>query len=159
VKRLSVVPCGLDEIVATYGDCYAADWYKDNMVWQRSPFSMRLSWSPDQYIGGFIAHKLVGPVIADALAEIRDFRGLDYLRENSYDMWGGCLNQRSKRDTVGTSTHSWGISVDYCPHLGPLGAIPKMPTFIVTSFTTRGFIWGGTWKRQDGMHFQAASGY
>jgi hypothetical protein len=159
MRMLKVVPEGLEEIIEVYGDCYAAGWYQDNTVWQRSPFAMRLSWAPSVRIGGFIAHALVGPVIADALTEIRDFGGLEFLRENSYDLWGGCLNMRAKRDGVGTSTHAWGIAADYCPHLGQMGVKPKLPSFIVEAFTKRGFVWGGTWKTPDGMHFQACNGY
>jgi len=159
VKTLRSVPCGLEEIIEIYGDCFAADWYKENTVWQRSPFAMRLSWSPAQYIGGFIAHRLVGPVIADALTAIRDFGGLGFLRENSYDLWGGCLNMRPKKDGVGTSTHAWGIAVDYCPHLGQFGVPSHMPAFIVEAFTKRGFVNGGAWKKPDGMHQQACDGY
>ena len=159
MTTLSIVPEGYDEIIEAYGDCNSADFYKDNIIWQRSPIALRLSWDPDIRIGGFLAHRIVGPVMADAIAEIRDFAGLGYLHENEYDMFGGCFNQRGKRGGVGMSTHAWGIAVDWCPALGPMGGPTRMPQFIVDAFTKRGFIWGGDWKIQDAMHFQACSGW
>jgi hypothetical protein len=159
MKKLVTVPEGYDEIVEEFGDCHSADFYKENIVWQRSPIILRLSWDKAVRIGGFLAHRLVGPVIADAITELRDFGEMDYLKENDYDLWGGCFNPRGKRGGGGTSTHSWGIAVDWCPALGPMGGPTRMPQFIVDAFVKRGFVWGGDWEKTDGMHFQAASGW
>lgn len=159
MSKLTFMPDGIKEIIEVYGDCHAANWYKENIIWQRSPIALRLSWASETHIGGFLSHRLVGPVIADAIAEIRDFAGLEYLRQNDYDLWGGCFNPRGKRNNKGPSTHSWGIAVDWCPELGPIGGPTKMPAFIVEAFMKRGFVWGGTWKIPDGMHMQACSGY
>lgn len=159
MKKLAKVPEGYQEIDDVYGDCHAADFYRDNIVWQRSPAFLRLSWDKDVRIGGFLAHKLVGPVIADAIAEIADFGGLGYLKENDYDLWGGCFNPRGKRGGKGTSTHAWGIAVDWCPALGPMGGPTRMPQFIVEAFERRGFICGAKWAIPDGSHFQACSGW
>ena len=159
MKMLSTVPEGLEEIIEVYGDCHAADFIQENIIWQRSPIVLRLSWAPDIRIGGFNCHRLIGPVVADVIAEIRDFGGIDFLRENDYDLWGGCFNPRGKTGGGGPSTHSWGISVDWCPALGPFGKPSKMPQFIVDAFVNRGFVNGGTWKVTDAMHNQACSGF
>jgi hypothetical protein len=35
-----------------------------------------------------------------------------------------------------------------------LGAVPQLDPRVVEAFTSRGFAWGGDWRRPDGMHFE-----
>ena len=159
MRTLTVVPNGLDAIVEKYGEPYDPDFQRDHLRWYRAPFRMRLSWQPETSIGGFVCHHAIGLVVMDTLKEVLRFGGLAYLQENDLDLFGGCYNPRGKRGGKGTSTHAWGIAVDWCPALGPMGGPTRMPDFIVTAFESRGFTWGGRWARPDGMHFQAAEGY
>lgn len=74
--------------------------------------------------------------------------------------FGGCYNCREQRGrTVKSSTHSWGIGIDLNTLQNPLGRKPKMPAEITAIFKEHGFVWGGTWSRPDGMHYQYATGY
>ncbi|MCP4393977.1 MAG: M15 family metallopeptidase [Alphaproteobacteria bacterium] len=36
-----------------------------------------------------------------------------------------------------------------------MGEKPTIPKKIIQIFEKRGFIWGGDWKRPDGMHWSA----
>lgn len=54
------------------------------------------------------------------------------------------------------SVHSWGCAIDVNASANGLGAIPTLSAGFVKCFTDAGFIWGGTFKRKDGMHFQLA---
>lgn len=157
--KLDWIPNGLGEIIEVYGDCHDPDFVRHHIVWQRAPFLLRLAWQPEIRVAGFMAHRLVGPAMADALAEMMVSFGLENLRDNDLDLYGGVFNPRGKRGGAGTSTHAWGIAIDWCPALGPMGQEPNMPAFIVDAFESRGFIWGGRWSRPDGMHFQAAREY
>lgn len=70
--------------------------------------------------------------------------------------WDGCFNIRNKRGLSSMSLHSWGIAIDINAAWNGLGRKPTMSAALVKCFTDAGFDWGGTWTRQDGMHFQLA---
>lgn len=68
--------------------------------------------------------------------------------------WDGCFNIRKKRGLTSMSMHSWGLAVDINAFENGLNQIPKLSAGFVKCFTDNGFIWGGTWTRKDGMHFE-----
>lgn len=69
--------------------------------------------------------------------------------------WDGCFNIRPQKGTRAVSSlHSWGIAVDINAAWNRLGTPPTLSAGLVMCFSDAGFDWGGTWKRQDGMHFQ-----
>jgi hypothetical protein len=70
--------------------------------------------------------------------------------------WDGCFIIRNKRGGRTLSLHSWAIACDINAQENRLGAKPKLSKQLVKCFTDAGCEWGGTWKRQDGMHFQMA---
>lgn len=70
----------------------------------------------------------------------------------SYD---GCFNLRYSRSSgEKLSTHAYGLALDINAATNPLGATPQIDLELVACFEEAGFIWGGRWKRPDGMHFQ-----
>jgi len=169
IGLLERIPDGLEEILAVYGTPgYVEEgrflpsqaWIRENLRRFNLSFPLHESWSPYRTLTSFLAHRLVGDAMLDALEEIRDYKGWQYLQENYLDYYGGCFNFRLMRGRDLLSTHSWAIAIDINPHLCPLGADPaRQPEFIVEAFVRRGFEWGGRWKRPDGMHFQACVGY
>lgn len=68
----------------------------------------------------------------------------------------GCFNVRKKAGLQSQSLHSWGIAVDLNAAWNGLNVKPVLSAAFVKCFTDKGFDWGGTWKRIDGMHFQLA---
>lgn len=77
-------------------------------------------------------------------------RGLQNLIK-SYD---GCFNIRNTRGSTSISNHAYALAIDINAAENPLGAKPKMDSRLVACFEEAGFVWGGRWKRPDGMHFQ-----
>lgn len=55
------------------------------------------------------------------------------------------------------SVHSWGCAVDLNAAWNGLGKKPELSEGFVKCFEDAGFVWGGRWKRLDGMHFQLAA--
>lgn len=162
-------PTGLDAIKRYYGDpdpdgdmVFDPDWIADHTTVYTLPMPLRLSWDFSSRSATRIrAHNYVGEAMLEALAEIRDYQGPEWLCEQDLDLFGGCYNPRLTRGGTKLSTHSWGIAIDLNPHRGPMGQSGDMPDFIVQAFTKRGFEWGGDWPMPycDGMHFQACKGY
>lgn len=71
--------------------------------------------------------------------------------------WDGCFNIRKKRGLSTMSLHSWGLAIDVNAFENGLYQTPKLSPTFAKCFTDAGFDWGGTWLRQDGMHFQLSA--
>lgn len=170
IVRLKFVPSGLQEIKEYYGDAEGTIencdplFFRENIVKVDLPFTLRDAYNK-RPITSIVGHYLVVPAVIDALKEIVNYKGFDWLRENNYDLFGGMFVYRVMRGSNYLSTHSWGIAVDYCPHLGRYGYVEDIktyPQFIVDAFKKRGFDWGGDWYpayEPDAMHFQACVNY
>jgi hypothetical protein len=52
------------------------------------------------------------------------------------------------------STHAWALAIDVNAFENGLGKKPKLSAAFVKCFTDAGFVWGGTFARLDGMHFE-----
>ncbi len=147
------------ELVGFYGNPENQSFRTDKLDVFRLPYPMRLSWAKSKKATKILAHNKVGFVIIDALKEIENCRGYDYLYTNNFDLLGGVYCFRKIRGGKELSTHSWGISIDINPHLGPCdwksykegNYKDNQPDFIKEAFTKRGFI-NLPW---DTMHFQA----
>lgn len=82
---------------------------------------------------------------------------IDTGRVTELKTWDGCFNIRKKRGLSSMSLHSWGIAIDVNAFENGLGKQPKLSPEFVKCFTDNGFIWGGTWRRLDGMHFELSN--
>lgn len=154
------VPNGYKEIVDTYGDPASKKFARERLAQMKLPMPMRASWNEKLIVKSAWIHVAVAGAMLDALKEIREFGGLEFLQMQNLDRWGGVHNFRMKvGDPSSLSTHAWAIAIDINPHKGPYGKRPNMPDWIVSAFVRRGFVWGGDWTIPDGMHFQACKGY
>jgi hypothetical protein len=52
------------------------------------------------------------------------------------------------------SVHSWACAIDVNASENGLNRPPKLSKKFVKCFKDAGFIWGGDFKRPDGMHFE-----
>jgi len=166
MTKLEFVPNGLAAINDWYGGPPAhikdhtivqdMEWYRENTKLFKLPFPLRLAWDLNQQSFNARAHKKIIPALRDALIEIRDYGGYNFLRKYDLEIWGGIKSLRFAKDTKRLSLHAYLAAIDYCPHLGPYKERSRMPYFIVMAFLLRGFI---TFPQHDGQHFQAARGY
>ena len=127
----------------------------EDMVKAPFPFPLYLMGDKNQTCRTFYGNKRIVESVIDAFKEILDTFGIEYIEKNGLDNYGGCYNHRNSRGYENLSDHAWGIAIDYLPQYGPLGRQSVIPDEIVEIFKKRGFIWGGDWKRPDGMHFSA----
>jgi hypothetical protein len=163
------VPVGLPAIVDTYGDPWqvmgadghlsgseALEWEK-RLVFVPLPRPLQLAWGKvGQLVTRIRVHQLAAPAFEAA------FRTL----HSDDELWGhlktfgGTYAFRPKRDDMEVlSTHSWGVAIDLNPKGNELGVTPSMHPAVVQAFEAAGFVWGGRWRRPDGMHFQLCGGY
>jgi hypothetical protein len=119
------------------------------------PFTMYLNANKSLPCINFYGNKHIAYSAVDAFKEILNLYGIDYIRANGLDNYGGCYNLRKSRVSDEMSDHAWAMAIDYLPHLGKLGETPEIPGEIVDIFKKRNFIWGGDWDYPDGMHWTA----
>ena len=100
-------------------------------------------------------HQAIVPHLTNALNQIKQ-AGLAHLIDVRDSRNGGCWNPVRIPGGYGgaISRHAWGLAVDINPSTNAWGAVPTMDPRIVEIFRANGFIWGGTWPRPDGMHFE-----
>jgi hypothetical protein len=91
-------------------------------------------------------------MVAPLTAAFRNLIDRDFVKE--LKTWDGCFNIRKKRGLSSPSLHSWAIAIDVNAAWNQLNQKPTLSAGFVKCFTDAGFDWGGTWRRQDGMHFQ-----
>lgn len=75
-------------------------------------------------------------------------------------IFGGVVMYRLMRGGSRLSIHSYGAAIDLDPANNSLGdSTPRFANFpeVLKAFAAEGWIWGGTWSRADGMHWQATS--
>lgn len=164
------IPSGLVDLRNVYGDptpfvdldkdspnfgAVSDEWVKQVTAGRvRFISGLPLAWKPEEKVYGFSCHPLVVDRFQSAFDEVHR-RGYWHLLED----FGGCYNFRPARGLSKLSTHCWGIAVDIAVNNNPLGSKPKLDPRIVGIFEDRGLVWGGHWKRPDGMHFQAVTDY
>lgn len=144
------VPDGESEVRAMFGEpgnpeCEAG---RVNL-----PAPLTVSWEPGSTVRRFACHRKVAPHMQAAFDAVYAAGLWGELHD-----YGGCYALRKVRGGKGYSTHAWGIAVDVDVARNPLGKPPKIHPRIVAIFRVHGFVWGGDFKRPDGMHFQWASG-
>jgi D-alanyl-D-alanine carboxypeptidase len=69
--------------------------------------------------------------------------------------YGGCFAERLIRGSASQiSQHAYGAAIDINVSTNPLGATPTQDLRVIDAFHREGFVWGGDFLRQDGMHFE-----
>jgi len=153
-------------------------WQARNLVRVKLPYPMRLAWDLDDVVTEVTFHRArardlqsaLTEVWAHARTEVKERHGYDHdtrfydreallwLRARGLDIFGGTFNFRNVRGGAGLSMLAYGVAIDIDPKhnaLGKTGRIAKESRWLVAIFERHGFRWGGTFRRKDGMHFQA----
>jgi hypothetical protein len=115
-------------------------WLRDNIVRVRIPG-----------LGTTSCHRLVVPLLVDAMRELRARGARDVVRS-----YHGCFVPRHiGRDPANLlSYHSWGIAIDVNLAGNVRGTTPHQPPILVRTLERHGFTWGGRWLVPDGSHFE-----
>lgn len=133
-------------------------WMAQNLINLKPPFQMTYAGAPIKTIR---VHKACSESLYRALQAIWIAGGKD---QKKMDFWGvsiygGCFNYRLARGLSSLSMHSYGCAIDLDPARNGLkDKTPRFANFpeVLKAFADEGWVWGGKWKRPDGMHFQAA---
>ncbi len=140
-----------DDLVRLYGtgESIAADW---KAWWQK--------WGAPAEIGDEFRHLVKRgsiwvnrDIVADVVAIFRQIAE-DGLADK-LETFDGCFNPRMIRGSKSTwSTHTWAVALDFNAATNGLGVEPQIDHGIVRIFKSHGWVWGGDFRRKDGMHFQ-----
>lgn len=166
-------PRGITQLIEFYGNPDRNEDLHADPVWEQEyltvltlPFPMRLSWGDNPTVTTLKVHRRCGWAMIAALDQFRLSVGVEAIRENGWDMLGGCYNFRAQTGSKAyLSVHSWAAAIDINPHLGAFGVKPTQPPELVEAFEFYGAQWAGRWPEMnpawpyDGMHFQFCSGY
>lgn len=173
------IPRGITAIKKTYGWPTNPGWYDNNIVSVELPYPMRYAADHNQRILTARFHRAKADHMVAALAEVwehvrvevKKVVGFDLTSERydiltwemiqaaGLDLWGGTYENRPMRGSTKLSTHALGIAFDIDPKRNRLGTQGRMQPWVIEIFRRWGFVWGGTFARNDPMHFQACSGY
>lgn len=156
-------PNGYAELIKTFGNLNDYLDIKgrptklwDNMMTQvKFPEPLPSAWMSDVTITRCTVHKLIAPIVEKVLKEIHS-KGL---WPKLIDFGGGYYVRPKRSSGNEYSTHSWGIALDFNVKNNQMGMRPEMDMRIVDVFEKAGFVWGGRWKKPDGMHFQYCDNY
>lgn len=130
------------------------------------PFTMRLAWAQKVEVNKISCNNLVASSLSKIFEQILDYYGVDGIKENKLDQYGGCINVRKTRRGNFYSRHSWGIAIDINPSENGLRTpwedgkqgirgFATMPTKVIEIFEANGWLSGARAWGDDAMHFQA----
>ncbi len=131
------------------------DWVSKNLITVNIPQLAKVGFA------SMLMHKAVASQFQAFFAGIESAGLLDQVVS-----CGGCYNPRFVRGSNSTlSPHAWGTAVDINMSYNGWGQKPapagtKGSTIpFVPIANSVGLVWGGTFSKQDGMHFEAAAIY
>ena len=148
-----------------FGKPGVKDGFTPPMAYFPPPYPMTFSW------GGKVSkmgcHKLVAAPIQNALSEILETYGINWIKLRGLDLYAGCYNPRKSRSGNAMSDHSWAIAFDFADKRKGNGNKEQwransegrnavsMPNEAVAIFRKHGFQVGfqvSTGLRRDMMH-------
>jgi len=129
------------------------------------PYVMRLAWDKSIKVNDSRCHtRMIAPLLS-VLTELLETYGVDWIKEQGLDLYGGIYNDRNTRGGATKSKHSWGAAIDLNPStngnstkwasdkIGHKG-YADMPLEAIVIFERHGFKSGGRAWGRDAMHFQ-----
>ncbi len=145
-----------DELMGFYGEV------GENQTRIQLPYPHKLAWNKRVVINRFSCHEKVHDSLLKILTRVFEHYGIDEIKKLRLDLWGGCLNVRSKRGGSTPSVHSWGVAVDYDPEKNNLKWGRDRAAFAKPEYDMwwkfwedEGWVSLGREKNYDWMHVQA----
>lgn len=139
----------------------SASWEANNIVRVMPPWPLVTSWDHAPITKGAKMHRKC----SESLERVFDRIWLAAekqpakIQEWGMHLYGGAYNFRLMRGGTRLSMHSWGCAIDFDTARNAFG--DTTPNFalipaVLDAFHAENWVWGGSWKKPDGMHFQAA---
>ena len=155
-----------NDVDTFYGDPRAKDggpsmlWVADNLVYVKAPWPLVTSWD-GRPVRAIRIHRECAKSLEAVLDAVWTASGKDekVIEEWGMHLYGGGYEFRPMKGGDRLSMHSWGCAVDFDPARNGLG--DPTPRFagcpdVLAAFAAERWVWGGEWKKPDGMHWQAA---
>ena len=108
-------------------------------------------------------HRLIAPVVENALADILEHYGPDRIKELGLDQYSGSFNYRAVKNGSSLSMHAWGIALDFAAATNALNTHKPKATLSRPECAKFWEIWEsygavslGRQKDYDWMHLQFA---
>ncbi|OEU70255.1 MAG: hypothetical protein BA863_06415 [Desulfovibrio sp. S3730MH75] len=148
----------ISELLGYYGEV------GENQVRLHLPYPHKLAWDKDIIVNSYLCHEKVHDSLERVLTQTFSHYGQERIEELHLNLWGGCLNIRPMRAGKRSSTHSWGIAVDYDPDNNKFRWGSDKATFAKPEYDAWWNFWEaegwtslGRSKNKDWMHIQAAN--
>lgn len=154
------------ELIEFYGDPCDSDgaasrtWENLYLTRVSPPWKLVTAWD-GRPVASIRVHRLCAPSLERVLAEIWESSGRSQAKIEEWGMhlFAGAYQFRQTRGANHLSTHAYGCAVDFDSARNGLG--DPTPNFanipeVLNAFAREGWVWGGRWRRPDGMHWQAA---
>ena len=131
-------------------------WQRTNLVRISTPFPMTFG---GKRISGISIHRKCAESLSRVLQAIWTASGHNQavIEQWGMDKFGGSFSYRLMRGINRLSMHAYGCAVDFDVERNGLG--DPTPHFancplVLDAFAQEGWVWGGRWRRPDGMHFR-----
>ncbi len=135
---------------------------ESNLVTFNIPYSLRFSWV-NQRTNRVRCHRIVKDSALRVFEKVKQYYGVERIRELRLDVYGGCYQMRSVRQGSAPSLHSWGIAFDFDPQNNGLHSSRTNASFARPEYNKWWEIWEeegwislGRQQDFDWMHVQAA---
>lgn len=138
----------------------SSKWESENIVRVPAPWKLMTSWD-FRPVSAVRVHKNCAESLRLIFDRIWDAANQDQNRINEWGMhlFAGGFQFRRMTGAPRLSMHSWGCAVDFDNARNSYG--DTTPNFalippVLEAFASEEWVWGGNWKKPDGMHWQAA---
>lgn len=126
------------------------------------PFPMKLSWDEEQIIKSFFCHKKVHDSLGRIYQNIFELYGQKEIERLRLDIFGGCYNNRNKRNGNNLSVHAFAAALDIDPDNNQLKWDDTKASLARNEyvpfwreFEKEGWLSLGRTRNNDWMHAQA----
>lgn len=127
------------------------------------PYPMRLAWDKSTTVTRTTINEKCAESAGRALQTALDHYGINGLRRNGLDLFGGCYNNRKMRGGSSLSTHAYAAAFDINPAANRLrwgrdraAMAKKQCAPFLDAFEAEGWVSLGRERNYDWMHVQAA---
>jgi hypothetical protein len=134
-------------------------WAENNLVRVATPWNLFYAGKPIR--NGVTIHRKAADSLDRVFKRIWDAAAHSQAQIDAWGMsdFSGSFNYRAKRGSSSLSMHAYGAAIDFDADRNGFG--DRTPHFagakpVLDAFAAEGWVWGGTWSKPDGMHWQAA---